>query len=98
VSDKPIVGRIEQLTNDKSNVIQQAEIQAQEARTQKSIVLSILKTLGLPLRDYEAIILVSNKFNEQQEEILRLQGELEELIDENAHLKTKLYSQGIKFD
>lgn len=50
--------------NGKENVIQQAQIWAMEAKTQKAIVISILRSLGLPEHDWEAERLVAEKFAE----------------------------------
>lgn len=47
--------------SDKENVVQQAQMWAQEARTQRAIVLSILRYFGLPERDYEALSLIQAK-------------------------------------
>ena len=43
---------------DKENAVQQAQIWAQEARSQRATVLGILKALGLPEQDYNAERLV----------------------------------------
>lgn len=45
------------------HVRQQARMQAQEARTQRSIVLGILRVLGLPLEDWSAGAHVVGKFS-----------------------------------
>ncbi len=45
---------LEKLLNARDHLKSQAQIWAQEARTQKGIVLGILRDLGLPLRDWEA--------------------------------------------
>jgi hypothetical protein len=46
---------------DKDNAVQQAQQWAQEARTQRETVLSILRYFGLPERDYEALTLIRQK-------------------------------------
>lgn len=51
---------LDKLLDTLSHLKQQAQIWAQEARTQKSIVLGILRELGLPLRDWEAETRVAN--------------------------------------
>lgn len=51
---------LDKLLDTLSHLKQQAQIWAQEARTQKSIVLGILRELGLPLRDCEAETRVAN--------------------------------------
>jgi hypothetical protein len=43
---------------DKDNAVQQAQQWAQEARTQRETVLSILRYFGLPEHDYEALHLI----------------------------------------
>lgn len=47
--------------SDKDSAVQQAQVWAQEARTQRAIVLSILRYFGLPERDYEALSLIKAK-------------------------------------
>lgn len=47
--------------SDKENAVQQAQGWAQEARTQRATVLSILRYFGLPERDYEALTLIKAK-------------------------------------
>lgn len=49
------------MSADKDNAVQQAQIWAQEARTQSETVLSILRYFGLPERDYEALRLIQQK-------------------------------------
>jgi len=58
----------DRLQSDKANLIQQAEIQAQEARTMKSIVIGILTDLDLPQKDYEARSSIAQKFSRLQSE------------------------------
>jgi hypothetical protein len=48
----------------KENAVQQAQGWAQEARTQRATVLSILRYFGLPERDYEALALIKAKYGE----------------------------------
>lgn len=45
-------------TGAKDNAVQQARRWAQEARTQRAIVLDILRYFGLPERDWEALRLI----------------------------------------
>ncbi len=49
----------------KENAIQQAKQWAQEAKTQRSTVISILRMMGLPENDYEAESLVREYISEQ---------------------------------
>ena len=63
---------VERLGTDKAFAVQQAQINAQEMRTQRAIVLGILRGLGLPLRDYEAERLVLAEFAKLREENERL--------------------------
>lgn len=49
---------IANLERARDNAIQQARVHAQEARTQRGIVLGILRELGLPEEDYNAERLV----------------------------------------
>jgi hypothetical protein len=52
--------------NAKNNAVQQAQIWAQEARTQRSIVRDILTYFGLPDRDYKALALIKEKIEGAQ--------------------------------
>lgn len=70
---KALVAERDRLQSDKANLIQQAEIQAQEARTMKSIVSDILTDLDLPQKDYEARSSIAQKFSRLQSECDRLQ-------------------------
>jgi hypothetical protein len=45
----------------KDNAVLQAQIWAQEARTQRATVLEILRYFGLPERDWEALRLIKAK-------------------------------------
>lgn len=51
---RELLAHIEQLQADKAAVIQQAEIQAQEARTQRGIVMDIGKLVGCD-KDWEMV-------------------------------------------
>lgn len=55
------IGRLERV---REHLKLQAQIWAQEARTQRSIVLGILRELGLPMRDWEAEPNVRGKVGE----------------------------------
>ena len=46
---------VERLKAKADNLTRQTQCQAQEARTEKSIVLEILHGLGLPMKDWEAV-------------------------------------------
>jgi hypothetical protein len=51
----------ESLRGLKDNAVQQAQMWAQEARTQRATVLEILRYFGLPEHDYEALSLIKAK-------------------------------------
>jgi hypothetical protein len=58
----------------RDNAVQQARIQAQEARTQRSIVMGILRELGLPEQDWNAERLVVEHVEQLEHELLALKG------------------------
>jgi hypothetical protein len=62
--------------SDKDNAVQQAQIWAQEARTQRAIVLSILRYFGLPERDYEALTLIQEKDGDMRAAMLKARDAL----------------------
>lgn len=63
---------MEALKNDKSNLISQAEIQAQECRAQTAIVQSVLKLLD-GVKDYDDVAgAIKAKFEAKDKEIERL--------------------------
>jgi hypothetical protein len=61
---------------DKENAVQQAQQWAQEARTQRATVLSILRFFGLPERDYEALTLIQEKDSQMREAMLKARDAL----------------------
>lgn len=77
---KALVAERDRLQSDKANLIQQAEIQAQEARTMKSIVIGILTDLDLPQKDYDARSNIAQKFSRLQSEC----GSLRKLLGDEA--------------
>lgn len=62
--------------SDKENAVQQAQIWAQEARTQRAIVLSILRYFGLPQQDYNALTLIAEKDSQMREAMLKARDAL----------------------
>lgn len=85
--------------NAKENAIQQAQIWAMEAKTQRAIVISILKALGLPEHDWEAQRLVLEKFDalaqQPSETAIHNAADMAAIMREAADIIAAIRSQNV---
>lgn len=74
--------QVEQLQKERDQLKQEAQIHAQEARTQKSIVHEIYQALGIQKGDWNGAVPVAELFDQLKKENERLKQDIQAWNDD----------------